>query len=408
MVHASQHASQPGETPEHGKHTLKVWRGSVVATFGDDVFIELGPRMQGVCSLRTFKRPPDPGDVYDFTLRGLEAGLWSVALATEDTLQAWDDMEVGALVQAKVVREAPGGLEVKIGRLHGFMPRSHCGVPREEKVTPLVGRVLPCEVIEVDAQRQRVVVSRRLTQQKERTDERVREAERLKVGAVITGRVVRIEEYGVFVAFGHGLEGLVHVSNLAHARIAHPCQVVTVGQSLEAKILSIKHGGRRIGLGVKQLQESPWVSLERTVHAGQVLEGVVVRVTSFGAFVSVAGGVEGLVPLEECGLERGRQLSNVLDSGSEVVVRVVSFDLAAQRLGLSLRHAAGGVLTRDDLADRTSWVGLAAQTEIRAETDAGTGARRGTAAQAEPVRFPQHSQSVERLIAAAKRRPRAS
>lgn len=399
------HASQPGETPEHGKHTLKVWRGKVVATFGDDVFVELGPRMQGVCSLRTFARPPSPGDVHEFTLRGLEAGLWSVALATEDSLQAWDDMEVGALVQAKVVREAPGGLEVKIGRLHGFLPRSHSGVARDEKLAPLVGRVLPCEVIEVDAQRQRVVVSRRLTKQKEQHDERVREAERLRIGAVVAGRVVRVEDYGAFVAFGRGLEGLVHVSNLAHTRIADPREVLAPGQMVEAKILSIKHGGRRIGLGIKQLQESPWEALERTIHAGQVLEGAVVRTTSFGAFVALPCGAEGLVPLDECGLQAGRRLSNTLDSGAKVVVRVVSFDLAAQRLSLSLRHAAGGILTRDDLDADGGWAGLVAASGFAPEQRPGDAAE--DAPRAEPARFVRHSQSVERLIADAKRRPRA-
>ena len=396
------HATQPGETPEHGKHTLKVWRGKVVATFGDDVFVELGPRMQGVCSLRTFRQPPSPGDVHEFTLRGLEAGLWSVALATEDSLQAWDDMEVGALVQAKVVREAPGGLEVKIGRLHGFLPRSHSGLSREEKLAPLVGRMLPCEVIEVDAERQRVVVSRRLTKQKERHDERVREAERLRVGEVVAGRVVRVEDYGAFVAFGRGLEGLVHVSNLAHTRVADPRAVLAPGQMVEAKILSIKHGGRRIGLGLKQLQESPWEALERTVYAGQVLEGVVVRTTAFGAFVALPCGAEGLVPLEECGLQAGRRLSSTLDSGAKVAVRVVSFDLQAQRLSLSLRHAAGGLLTLEDLEDRGSWAGLVA------EAGAGPAAAPGRVPDAaEPARFVRHSRSVERLIADAKRRPQA-
>lgn len=398
------HATRQGETPEHGKHTLKVWRGKVVAVFGDDVFVELGPRMQGVCSLRSFARPPSAGDTYDFTLRGLEAGLWSVALKSEESLQAWEEMVVGALVQARVVREAPGGLEVKIGRLHGFLPRSHSGLPRERKVVELVGRTLPCEVIEVDAQRQRVVVSRRLTKQKEKHDERVREAERLKIGATLSGRVVRVEDYGAFVALGRGLEGLVHVSNLSHARLAHPSEVVAPGQVLEVKVLSIRDGGRRIGLGLKQLQESPWAALERTIHAGQVLEGVVAGLAPFGVFVEVAGGAQGLVPLEECGMDP--RLSNGLDKlglapGAKVLVRVVDFDLSGERLKLSLQHAAGGRLVAEDVADLGAWLERGRPAEV---LEAGREFRQD---RPEPARFVQHSQSVERLIAEAKRRPRA-
>jgi len=403
------HATRQGETPEHGKHTLKVWRGKVVAVFGDDVFVELGPRMQGVCSLRSFARAPSAGDTYDFTLRGLEAGLWSVALKSEESLQAWEEMVLGALVQARVVREAPGGLEVKIGRLHGFLPRSHSGLPREKKVAELVGRTLPCEVIEVDAQRQRVVVSRRLTKQKEKLDERVREAERLKIGATLSGRVVRVEDYGAFVALGRGLEGLVHISNLSHARLAHPGEVVAPGQVVEVKVLSIRDGGRRIGLGVKQLQESPWTALERTIHAGQVLEGVVLRAASFGVFVEVAGGAHGLVPLEECGSDP--RLSNGFDRiglvpGAKVLVRVVEFDLAGERLKLSLQHAAGGRLTDEDVADHAPWLAEGGR------GGSASGGVRPASAKASPSvvdepRFTRHSQSVERLIADAKRRPRA-
>lgn len=331
----------PGPSPDHGPHTLKVWRGTVVGTFGNDVFVELGPRMQGVITANHFAKLPAIGEQYDFTLRGLEEGLWSLALSTEQSLVTWREMEVGSLVQARVVRAAPGGLEVKIGPLHGFLPKSHTGLARDEKPDQLVGRVATCEVIEVDPERQRVTVSRRLPLQRERESLRQRHVDQLKIGQVVHGHVVRIEDYGAFVAFGHGMEGLVHVSNLSHERVGHPSELVRLGQTLELKVLHIRQGGKRIGLGLKQMRESPWRALERTAYVGQILSGVVVNVLEFGAFVAVCAGVQGLVPASEAGIGRDRPLRSALHAGQRVSVRVLQLDAENERLALSLVHGSG-------------------------------------------------------------------
>jgi ribosomal protein S1 len=350
---------EPIPERDHGPHTLRVWKGTVVGLFGDDVFIELGPRMQGVIERDHFQSPPALGSVHEFTLRGLEEGLWSLALSTEKSLDTWQQMEPGSLVQARVVRVAPGGLEVKIGPLHGFLPKSHTGLPRDRKADVLVGKVITVEVIEVDRERQRVTVSRKLIVQRERESDRQREVDRIRIGQVVHGHVTRIEDYGAFVAFGHGLEGLVHVSNLCHERVAHPSQVVRLGQNLELKVLHVRRGGKRIGLGLKQMQESPWRSLERSAYPGQIVAGVVTNVREFGAFVAIRAGVEGLVPVSEAGVADGTPLRAVLRPGDKVSVRILAFDCERERMSLSLQHVGGRAIQPDEAENAETFAGLA-------------------------------------------------
>ncbi|MDZ4775072.1 MAG: S1 RNA-binding domain-containing protein [Planctomycetota bacterium] len=356
---------QPSDSHErdHGAHTLKVWRGVVVGVFGADVFVELGPRMQGVISVNKFENPPAIGDAFEFTLRGQEEGLWSLSLAVslEKSVVTWEKLEIGSLVHARAIREAPGGLEMKIGPLHAFLPKSHSGLPREMKLETLVGKNFTCEVIEVDSQRARVTVSRKIVLQRERESEHQRLVDQLKIGELVQGRVTRIEDYGAFVAFGKGMEGLVHISNLCFERVAHPSEIVKLGQSLELKVLALKKGGKRIALGLKQVGESPWRDAERTLFVGAVVEGVVTRVLGFGAFVAIKAGVEGLVPISETGAQVGRPLASVLEPGTKVSVRVLSFDTDRERLSLSLLHQSGQRIAPEEAQNRHDFDEIASE-----------------------------------------------
>lgn len=348
------------EASEHGPHTLKVWRGTVVGVFGRDVFVELGPRMQGVIGIDRFDPPPGEGEQFDFTLRGQEDGLWALARSDDRPLVSWDRMEPGSLVQARVTGENPGGLELKIGPLHAFMPRSQCGLPRGASPRGLVGKTLPCEVIEVDRERQRVLVSRRTLIEREKVDERRREVHQLVVGQVVRGRVSRLEPYGAFVSFGAGLEGLVHISNLSLDPVGHPAEVLRVGQSVEVKVLSVRAEGRRIGLGLRQMHESPWKRADQSYPPGAIIEGLVTRTTDFGAFVHVERGLEALLPASECALGPERRLREHLTPGERITVRVLDLDVERERMTLSLLHAGGRRIARDEAA------GIAALRERRA------------------------------------------
>jgi ribosomal protein S1 len=167
-------------------------------------------------------------------------------------------------------------------------------------------------------------------------------------GDVVQGRVTRIEPFGAFVTFGHGLQGLVHVSNLAHVRIEHAGEVVTLGQSLELRVLHVKRGGKRIGLGLKQMAVSPWLYVERSMYEGQIVSARVTRLSEHGAFVSVREGVEGLVPLSQAGLAPGQPLRAVVAPGREVSLRVLDLDPERERLTLSLLHEDGRRILADE------------------------------------------------------------
>lgn len=344
----------PQRAPErdHGEHTLRVHEGVVVGLHQDDVFVELGPRMQGVISRRKFERPPEVGEVYEFTLGGQEESLWALSLREEASLSSWEEMEVGSLVNAHAVRRRPEGLELKIGPLHAFMPKSHTGIPRGDDFGVLVGRTFTCEVLEVDAEKQRVLLSRKLVLQRERDNEHQKLVHALKPGAVVQGRVVRIEAYGAFVSFGAGLQGLLHVSNLSHERVEHPSELLEKGQHLAVKVLHLRDHGKRIGLGLKQMSESPWKSFARGHGEGDVVSGQVKRLMPFGAFVSVVPGIEGLLHRAETGLPPDRPLREHLTVGSELSVRICELDAARERLALSLLFPDGARIDPDEAANR--------------------------------------------------------
>lgn len=341
---------------EHGSHTLKVFSGTVVGVYGNDVFVELGARMQGVIAADHFAARPAVGEVFEFTLRGREDGLWALALREEQVLTTWENLELGSWVQARAVRAAFGGLEMKVGPLHAFLPKSHSGLARDERIEVLVGKQFTCEVIEIESQRQRVVLSRKLVLQHERSHPHQRDIGSLRVGEIVQGTVTRVEDYGVFVAFGGGLEGMVHVSNLAYARDGSSPRW-TPGQPIEAVVLAIRAGGRRIALGLKQLSRSPWEGLASRLAPGDLVQARVTRVMDFGVFVAIPGTapaadgagdaretqarIEGLLPAAECGLEPRQVPADLLRVGDVVSLRVLDIDEARERLRFSLRHPSG-------------------------------------------------------------------
>ena len=341
------------EKAEHGAHTLRIVSGEIIGISGDDVFVELGPRMQGVISARKFAEAPEIGAQFEFKLHGQEESLWVLSLAETATLACWRDMEAGSLVHARAIRTKPGGLEFKVGPLHAFMPTSQTGLPRGESSESLVGRNLLCEVLEVDPERQRVFLSRKLVQQRERDSDQQREVGHLKPGQVVQGRVVRIEDYGVFLRFGRGLEGMIHVSNLSHERIEHPRDLVKKGETLSARVLAIKNQGRRIALGLKQMDADPWADVEKRFYKGQIVEALVTRVQDFGVFATIARGVEGLVPRSEADLKQNRSPREHFRVGDRVALRIHDLEPSEKRLSLSRLHRDGSAIQAEEALDRS-------------------------------------------------------
>jgi ribosomal protein S1 len=325
--------------------------GLIVGVHGDDVIVELSPTSQGICPRSQFEAEPKVGDRTEFTIGGKDSdGLWVLSRRELVALAAWDAIEKGSRVEAKVTGQNTGGLELKIGPLPAFMPASQVGLGREDNLAQYIGKNLEVQVIEIDGERKRMTVSRRAILEAEREASREKSMGSLTVGQVIRGRVMRVEKFGAFVDIG-GVEGLLHVSNLSRGHVADPNDVVKKGQELEVMVLKIEEGGKRIALGTKQLEADPWQAVGGRYQLDQVVAGKVVRLTEFGAFVEIEPGVDGLLHVSAMGKERVRRPQDVLKVGEEVSVRIVTIDSARQRLSLSRLDPRGAVIGSEDSVD---------------------------------------------------------
>lgn len=325
--------------------------GVVVGVHGSDVFVELGPRNQGVAPLSEFDETPEVGTRYEFTLRGREDDLWKLSRREALQLASWRELEEGSIVKGLVKGQNTGGLELRIGPVTAFMPASHVDLGHVQDLSGYLGQTLLCQVLEIDRARKRIVVSRRAVLEREREAQRAEALEGLRAGEVVRGKVTRIEPYGAFVELAPGVEGLLHVSNLSRRRVQDPAEVLAPGETVEVLVLEITEGGKRIALGRKQLEPDPWDDLHERLAEDSIVSGQVTRIVEFGAFVEVEPGVEGLLHVSQLDRVRPRRVRDILAPGQEVTVRVVEVDAARRRLSLSRLDPHGAVLGSEEAAD---------------------------------------------------------
>ncbi|MEM9382403.1 MAG: S1 RNA-binding domain-containing protein [Planctomycetota bacterium] len=330
-----------------GRGSDDLMPGTVSGVSGDDVIVDLGPRMQGVCALEEFETPPQVGDRFRFLLRGREDDLWLLSMRAAKELEAWEQLEIGSHTKARVTGQNQGGLTLKIGAHEAFMPMSQISVQRDLDASTLLGQTLVCEVMEIDRSRSRVVLSRRRVEERDRLDAIAEAVGRLEPGAKMKGKVSRIETFGAFVDIG-GVEGLVHVSQISRQRVDKVDEVLKVGQDVDVMILELKEGGKKIALGMKQLEPDPWDEVPHRLNLDENVTGKVTRLMDFGAFVEVMEGVEGLLHVSQVSNERVRNLQKVLSVGEEVTVRVTSIDPGSRRISLSRLDPRGAVIGSED------------------------------------------------------------
>jgi len=341
-------APDAGTEPESG-----AFADAAVSGVGtEDVFVEFGPRAQGVVPADQFGTPPHVGETVRVYVERFDAkeGLWLCALKrTVQAAAGWGSVEPGAVVLATARAVNKGGLDVQVGHLTGFLPASHVALHRIEDLETVVGETFAVEVIEADPDNRRLVVSRRAVLARERDRQTDAALERLSPGDVVSGPVTRVEKFGAFVDLG-GVEGLVHVSQMAWKRVENPEDVVKVGDQVKVQVLEVSADDRRIALGMKQLQEDPWMRFVAEHPAGSVLEGKVTRLAHYGAFVQVADGIEGLAHVSELAPHAVGSPREVVRPGDTIAVRIVSVEPERRRIALSLLTERGDRLT-DDVAD---------------------------------------------------------
>ena len=242
----------------------------------------------------------------------------------------------GELVTGHVAEKTKGGLVVDVG-VRGFVPASQAGLAFIEDLGPYVGETWAMRPLEVDRSSRRVVLSRRLVLEEERARAQAEAFARLKEGEVVEGRVTRLASFGAFIDLGGGVEGLLHVSEIAWERVKDPSERLKAGEDLKVQIIKIDPEARRISLSLKALHPHPWSGVAERFPEGLVIQGKVVRLAPFGAFVRLAEGIDGLVHVSQLADHRINRPEDVVSVGQEVTVKVIKVDEENRRLSLSIR-----------------------------------------------------------------------
>ena len=248
--------------------------------------------------------------------------------------------ESGEPVIGKVIEVVKGGLILDLG-VRGFLPASLVDIRRVQDLDEFLGRELRCKVIELNRSRNNVVLSRRAVLEDERKEMRQAILDRLSPGDVIEGQISNIVDFGAFVDLD-GMDGLIHISELSWSHVNHPSEVLDIGQTVKVKVLDIDRDRQRISLGLKQTQSDPWQQVLDSYHEDDVVEGRVAKVVTFGAFVEILPGVEGLVHISELAPHHVENPREVVSQGQAVNVRILEIDGDRRRLSLSLKRVEEG------------------------------------------------------------------
>lgn len=260
--------------------------------------------------------------------------------STRDYDRLWDMLaearDRNENIPALVIDATKGGLVVDLGA-RGFIPKSQIATRNLNNLERFIGETLDVKVVEIDRDKGRVVLSERKSAEEKRAAQRAETMTALEVGQVVDGVVRRIAQFGAFVDIG-GVDGLLHISDLAWEQVEKTEDIVEVGQTVQVKILKIEKGGEKISLGLKQLQDDPWKVARREFREGQVIEVTVTRIMDFGAFAQIAPGVEGLIPSKELTDRRGVETLK-LEPGQTVSVKIMEMPPHQRKISLSIRQA---------------------------------------------------------------------
>lgn len=326
--------------------------GTVVKIEHDEVLLDIGFKSEGVIPVRelSIRKDVDPSEVVRLGDK-IEAlvlqkedkeGRLILSKKRAEYERAWNRVEekfkAGENVEGEVIEVVKGGLILDIG-LRGFLPASLVDLRRVKDLNAFLGTRIEARVIEMDRNRNNVVLSRRVVLEEARKAERAEILSKLKPGMRLKGTVSSIVDFGAFVDLG-GIDGLVHISELSWNHVNHPSEVVKVGQEIEVQVLDVDLNRERISLGLKQTTEDPWRVLVKKYPVGAIVEGVVTKLVSFGAFVDLGEGVEGLVHISEMARQHVDQPSQVCNVGDKVQVKVMEIDLDRRRISLSMKSAA--------------------------------------------------------------------
>ncbi len=323
----------------------KLIKGTVIGFAGDDVVVDVGLKSEGLIAREEFEDMPSLkiGDEVDVLLESIEnsEGIVELSKRKADRQIAWqrivDTTKEEDVVEGLVMRKIKGGLLVDIG-VPVFLPASQVDIRRPHNLDEFVGRKIRAEILKIDTERRNIVISRRRLVETERADAKRRLMSTLEEGQIVKGTVKNIADFGAFVDLG-GIDGLLHITDMSWGRINHPSEMLKIDDKVEVKVLNIDHEKEKIALGLKQTESSPWEEIEAKFPVGSRIKGEVVNIMSYGAFIRLDEGIEGLVHISEMSwTRRVNHPSEIVNPGDEIEVVVLEIDKNKQEISLGMKQ----------------------------------------------------------------------
>jgi len=326
-----------------------VVKGIVVGIEKDLAVIDVGAKTEGRVALREFAAPGRQadikiGDTVEVYLERVENALGEAVLSRDKARreESWGKLEKAfssnEKVQGVIFNQVKGGFTVDLDGAVAFLPRSQVDIRPIRDVSPLMNQPQPFQILKMDRRRGNIVVSRRTVLEETRAEQRQELVQNLEEGQVIDGVVKNITDYGAFVDLG-GIDGLLHVTDIAWRRVHHPTEVLNIGQQVKVKIIKINHETHRISLGMKQLQDDPWQGIEAKYPVGARYKGRVTNITDYGAFVELEPGIEGLIHVSEMSwTKKNVHPGKIVSTSQEVDVQILEVDPVKRRISLGLKQ----------------------------------------------------------------------
>jgi len=326
-----------------------VIKGTVVGVENDLAIIDVGLKTEGRVPLKEFAAPGKPanikvGDTVEVYLERIENAMGEAVLSREKAKreESWIRLEVAfekqERVDGQIFGRVKGGFTVDLDGAVAFLPGSQVDIRPVRDVTPLMNIPQPFQILKMDKRRGNIVVSRRAVLEETRAEQRQELVENLKEGQVLEGVVKNITDYGAFVDLG-GVDGLLHVTDIAWRRVNHPTEVLSIGQTVKVQVIKVNHDTQRISLGMKQLEADPWEGVEAKYPLNARFKGRVTNITDYGAFVELEPGVEGLVHVSEMSwTKKNVHPGKIVSTSQEVEVMVLEVDPVKRRISLGLKH----------------------------------------------------------------------
>ncbi len=355
-------------------------KGTVVALRKDQAIIDFGFKSEGVVDLKEFPKTEDGdttvkvGDainVFIESKRENADGLCVLSKEKADRMRIWDDIakayEEESTIEGTIIARVKGGLQVDIG-VKAFLPGSQVDLRPIRNLDKLINEKFRFKVIKFNKRRNNIVLSRRLVLEQEREKQKAETLEKLTEGAILDGVVKNITEYGAFIDLG-GIDGLLHITDMSWGRLNHPSDMFKVGDEVRVKVLKFDPGTERVSLGLKQIQDDPWIEADKKYPTGTRVTGTVVSLTDYGAFVELEPGIEGLVHITEMSwTKRVKHPSKLYAIGDEVQAMVLDIDISQKRISLGIKQTEPNPWT---LLSKKYPVGTVIRGPIRNITDFG-------------------------------------